>query len=597
MEKGAWRKIAALLLGMALFLSCGSEAAWAGTIADGTLLESSGVEETDIKKNGTQDIDRRKNSQQEDVTLNNSSGKAAADNEEDGEDALEEEHSLVKTERREATCAEEGNIEYFICGTCGKIFLDEAGTQEITEQKEIVLPKLSEHKWDGGKITKKASCTKEGILTYSCNVCKINKTEKIPAAGHRYQDKLTRATTKKQGKIVTRCTVCGKVNKQTVISRIKKITLSGTSYTYNGKMHAPRAKVVDAKGKKISAKYYVVKNGKAKNVGTHAVKISFRGRYKGSVTRKFIIKPKKVTNIKVTPEKKGFTVKYKKQTKQCSGYQLQYAKNPKFSGAVRITLKRGVSQKTVENLDNSTTYYVRMRTFKKVKEHGKVKTYYSAWSKKKKVKTEDVKLICIDAGHQQRGDSSLEPIGPGASSQKAKVASGASGAATGRPEYQLTLEVALKLQEELTRRGYDVLMVRTTHDVNISNSARAAIANNARADAFIRIHANSSTNASVNGAITICQTPANVYCGAYYSQSRRLSEQILANFVAACGCKNGGIWETDTMSGINWCSVPVTILEMGYMSNPSEDRKMSDSAYQARMVQGIANGVDAYFAP
>ena len=557
MKKGTWGRVAALLFSVVLFLSCGCEAAWAGTIVD---------------------------------------GKEVADSEEDREDAPEEEHFLVKTERREATCAEEGNIEYWTCETCGKMFLDEAGTQEITEKTEITLPKLSEHKWDGGKVTKKASCTKEGALTYICSMCKISKTEKIPAAGHRYLDKLTRATTKKQGKIVKRCTVCGKVSKQTVISRIKKITLSSISYTYNGKMRAPRVKVVDAKGKKISAKYYVVKNGKAKNVGTHAVKISFRGRYKGSVTRKFKIKPKKVSNLKVVPEKKGFTVTYKRQSKQCSGYQLQYAKNSKFSGAARITLKRGVSKKTVENLENSTVYYVRMRTFKKVKEHGKVKTYYSAWSKKKKVRTKDVKLICIDAGHQQRGDSSLEPIGPGASSQKAKVASGTSGAATKRPEYQLTLEVSLKLQEELTRRGYDVLMVRTTHDVNISNSARAAIANNARADAFIRIHANSSTNAGVNGAITICQTPANAYCGAYYSQSRRLSEQILANFVAACGCKNGGIWETDTMSGINWCTVPVTILEMGYMSNPSEDRQMSDSAYQARMVQGIANGMDAYFA-
>ena len=336
MKKGTWGRVAALLFSVVLFLSCGCEAAWAGTIVD---------------------------------------GKEVADSEEDREDAPEEEHFLVKTERREATCAEEGNIEYWTCETCGKMFLDEAGTQEITEKTEITLPKLSEHKWDGGKVTKKASCTKEGTLTYICSMCKISKTEKIPAAGHRYLDKLTRATTKKQGKIVKRCTVCGKVSKQTVISRIKKITLSSISYTYNGKMRAPRVKVVDAKGKKISAKYYVVKNGKAKNVGTHAVKISFRGRYKGSVTRKFKIKPKKVSNLKVVPEKKGFTVTYKRQSKQCSGYQLQYAKNSKFSGAARITLKRGVSKKTVENLENSTVYYVRMRTFKKVKEHGKVKTY------------------------------------------------------------------------------------------------------------------------------------------------------------------------------------------------------------------------------
>ena len=208
-------------------------------------------------------------------------------------------------------------------------------------------------------------------------------------------------------------------------------------------MRAPRVTVVDAKGKKVNAKYYVVKNGKAKNVGTHTVKISFRGRYKGTVTRKFKINPKKVSGIQVTAEKKGFAVTFKKQSRQCSGYQLQYAKNPGFSGAVKVTLKRSLTQTRIGDLENSTTYYVRMRAFKKVKEHGKDKTYYSAWSAKKSVQTMDVKLVCIDAGHQQRGDSSLEPIGPGAAISKPKVASGTSGAATGRPEYQLTLEVEI----------------------------------------------------------------------------------------------------------------------------------------------------------
>lgn len=419
-----------------------------------------------------------------------------------------------------------------------------------------------------------------------------------PENGHTWQDGVVvqRATTRKAGEVRSQCSVCGKVRKTTVIPRIKTVKLSRTSYTYNGRKRVPRVQVTDEKGRKISSRYYTVKNGKKKTVGRHTVKITFRGVYQGTVSRKFKILPKKVTITGITAERRGFTVKFKKLAKECSGYQLQYATNSRFSGARRMTLKKGVSQQSVGNLENAATYYVRMRSFKKGKKNGKAKTYYSAWSSKKKVRTKESKLICIDAGHQQRGDSSQEPIGPGASATKPKVASGTSGVATKKAEYQLTLEVALKLQQELTKRGYEVLMVRTTHDVNISNSARAAVANNAHADAFIRIHANGAASAGANGAITICQTRANPYCGAYYSQSRKLSEQILAGVVAACGCKNGGIWETDSMSGINWCSVPVTILEMGYMTNPAEDRRMSEPAYQDKMVQGIANGLDAYFA-
>ncbi len=206
----------------------------------------------------------------------------------------------------------------------------------------------------------------------------------------------------------------------------------------------------------------------------------------------------------------------------------------------------------------------------------------------------DGKVIVIDPGHQTKANSEKEPIGPGASETKAKVSGGATGVATGKTEYQLNLEVSLKLKAALEQKGYTVIMTRTTNDVNLSNSERAQIANNANAAAFIRVHANSVDTSSVKGVLTMCQTANNPYNGNLAAKSYSLSKAVLDNFASETGAVNKGVTRTDTMSGINWCTVPTTIVEMGFMSNPEEDKLMSTEDYQNKMVNGIVKGIEQF---
>lgn len=205
------------------------------------------------------------------------------------------------------------------------------------------------------------------------------------------------------------------------------------------------------------------------------------------------------------------------------------------------------------------------------------------------------KLVCIDPGHQTKGNYKEEPVAPGSSETKPKVSSGTSGVSTKLPEYKLNLTVSMQLKDELLSRGYDVVMTRIINDVDITNIERAMVANNNNADVFIRVHANSDDRSSTKGILTISPTSSNRYVSGIYNECYLLSQCVLNCMENSTGSTGGIIWKTDTMSGINWSEVPVTIVEMGYMSNPDEDRKLSDPDYQKKLVKGMADGIDDFF--
>lgn len=205
-------------------------------------------------------------------------------------------------------------------------------------------------------------------------------------------------------------------------------------------------------------------------------------------------------------------------------------------------------------------------------------------------------VVVLDPGHSGVTAQGTEPLGPGSPEQKARDNPGTQGMATGVPEYQLTLTVAKKLSVLLKKQGCKVFLTRTDHKTAKSCRQRAAIANGKKADAYIRIHANSFTSQQAAGARTVCVTAANPYLTSkQIKSSYTLSEAVLNAYVKSTGCFKEKVWETDTMTGNNWSKVPTTLIELGYMSNPAEDRLMQTAAYQQRMIRGISKGIRTFF--
>ena len=260
-------------------------------------------------------------------------------------------HNLTLVAAKAATCTEGGKEAYYKCEGCGKFYEDVLGTKEITDLAS----------W--GNIAKIAHTTKQTV---------------------------TKATPTANGKIVNYCSVCKKTLSTTVITKASSIKLKATSLTYNGKVRTPKVIVKDRTGKTLVKNTdYTVSYAKGrKYVGKYAVKITFKGKYSGTKTLYFTIKPKATSISSLKAGSKKFTVKWKKQATQTTGYQVQYSASSKFSKAKTVTVGKNTTvSKKISKLSGKKKYYVRVRTYKTVKINGKSIRIYSGWSKAKTVTT------------------------------------------------------------------------------------------------------------------------------------------------------------------------------------------------------------------
>ncbi|MCR4621432.1 MAG: N-acetylmuramoyl-L-alanine amidase [Clostridiales bacterium] len=198
--------------------------------------------------------------------------------------------------------------------------------------------------------------------------------------------------------------------------------------------------------------------------------------------------------------------------------------------------------------------------------------------------------IGIDPGHQLKGNSEQEPVSPGSSQTKAKVAVGTKGVSTNRPEHEVDLEIALELRDLLTQMGAQVLMTREKADVNISNVERAEMMNRWGADCLLRIHCNGSSDRDVHGMAMYVKSSGDAG-----QESFALARCLLESMGEATGAKKIGVFRRDIYAGLNWSRMPAVLVECGYMTNPTEDTLLSTPEYQRKLAMGAALGIAEYF--
>ena len=279
-----------------------------------------------------------------------------------------------------------------ITGT-GTYTLTIIGTGTYTGTASAAYTVTCQHNYTES-ITKQPTCTEPGRKTLTCSICgAVKDTTSIPKTAHTYKNKKVakRATTSKNGTFTAVCSVCG-AEQTEVIYAAKTIKLSKTSMTYNGKKQKPSVTITDAAGKKLKngTDYKVTYPKKTQNVGKYTVTVTLKGNYTGTVKKTFTILPKNTAISKLTASKNTVTVKWRKQTKQTAGYEIQYSTSSKFTKKTTKTVKvakNSTTSKKITKLKAKKKYYVRIRTYQTAKVGKKTTKIYSGWSKAKMVTT------------------------------------------------------------------------------------------------------------------------------------------------------------------------------------------------------------------
>lgn len=223
-----------------------------------------------------------------------------------------------------------------------------------------------------------------------------------------------------------------------------------------------------------------------------------------------------------------------------------------------------------------------LSTTKVSESHGK--TLYARWKREY--------VVVINAGHQGKSNNKKESIGPGSKTKKAKVAYGTRGVSTKVKESKRNLQVAKRLKKDLQAEGVKVIMIRTSEKVNISNAKRSKIANKKKADLHISLHCDAG-GSSTKG-ITMLVPKKNKWTKKIYKKSLKAGSTVQKQVIKKTKAKNRGISKRGDLTTFNHSTVPVIMIEMGFMTNKSEDKKLGKTSYQKKLSQSMSTGIMKY---